>query len=276
MDIIPRSDGPNDPGEVTQRMMISQPRSGTHWLKFMISRILGQAPLDARLDTPEDVSAALETEAPHRLVYEHLAYDSFASVLDPAVRPRLRLLVLYRNPVDARISAFNRFAHFQNLQLPDPELDAVENFRLYLRGHWRNRLPTGKAAQALVEIPFQDWVRNWSAAWVKRGGCLPVRYEDLVRDTENELERVLRYLRIDYTTERIRETVSEYAFEKLSGGRARGTVDVGSHYRRGQPGEWTEALDERDLAEVNLQIGDYLEVLGYRMVASDLASVAKT
>src|SRR5437762_11546822 len=84
-----------------RRVLTSLPRSGTHWLKFMISSVLGADPLEQRLngwgqDTNNigDLNTALEFEAPVRLVYDHFYFDLHKDRLNYNCYPKLRLVLL--------------------------------------------------------------------------------------------------------------------------------------------------------------------------------------
>lgn len=254
----------SDAQPVPLRVLTSLPRSGTHWLKFMISYVLGMEPLERRLLDREELRSVLETEARQSLIYEHLDFDTHCSVLDPAHHPGLRIVLLYRNPVDALISAFNRYSGTQ--RLPDQSVSPVENLRLYLDGYWLDRpLPERCREDPMLTVSFREWVSGRAVKWCQSGYCLSIRYEDLVEDTKLYLRKVLDHLLIPYTRETIDGAIARNTFQELSGGRDPGTVDVTSHYRRGIPGEWREVLNEHDLEVVHREIGDYLHILGYEM-----------
>jgi hypothetical protein len=257
------------------RVLTSLPRSGTHWLKRMVSDVLGTAPLERRLLDPADLRDALETEASRRLIYEHFDFDAHAPLLNPDARPGLRMLLLYRNPVDAAISGFHRFA--VQGWLPDENADAVENFRLYVRGHWVSRpLPERcRVAFPMLKVSFREWIRGRVVGWYRSGRCLPLRYEDLLTDTHRQLERALDHLCIPHDAQTVDQAVQRNTFRTLSGGRDPGTVDPRSHYRRGIPGEWREALDPDDVEIVHREIGDYLALLGYPMEVGAAAGGAQ-
>lgn len=236
------------------RVMSSLPRSGTHWLKHMISQAMGVDPLERRINAadPTALIEALDLEAPHRLIYDHFDYDLHSTVLTPAKYPRLKVVLLYRHPVDAFISQFYTRAAKGNL--PDPSLSVIENVKLYV---------TNNSKPGPHSVAFREYVRRKAVAWLETGYCLPVRYEDLVRDTPGQLARVLDYLQVPSTSGKIASAIEQNQFKVLSGGRKPGEVDPASHYRRGLPGEWREVMTPQEMAVIEQQIGDYLTLLGY-------------
>ena len=216
------------------RVLSSLPRSGTHWLKNMISQALGIEPLERRINGKDTTALlqALQTDAPQRLIYDHFDFDVHGAVLTPVKYPRLKIVLLYRHPMDALISQL--YTRASKGTLPDPSLDVIGNLRLYLGS---------RAGLSRDVVPLRDYVRRRVVGWVATGYCFPVRYENLVQDTGTELEGVLNYLEVPWTASILQRAVEENEFRVLSGGRQPGDVDPGSHYRRGLPGEWREVLD---------------------------------
>jgi len=251
-------------GARIRRVLITYPRSGTHWLKVLIEDAMGAEALRRRLIEPAEAIDAVEHESTERLVYEHFDFDMHGAILDPASYPGLRMVLLYRNPLDVLISQFHRFA--ADGQLPDNGLSALENLKLYLHQS-RSDAPFPDAGRIDWPLPesLREGVRSRIVDWVRSGRCLEVRYEELVADTARELARVLDYLDIDYTATGLAEIVERNRFERRSGGRPPGVEDPASHHRKGVPGEWRAVYDADDLRIIDATIGDYLDFLGYRL-----------
>jgi len=245
-------------------VMTSYPRAGTHWLKKMISDVLGEEPFDRIVSrSRRRLINALDREASHCLVYDHFVYDLHSGILDPAVRPNLRMLLLYRNPLDALISD----CHLRALKgiLPYGDLPALENARILLRRQWSGDRAISRMMRRdmIFASSFRDYVKRRAVDWLVSGRCFPVRYEDLVADAPRYLKAALEYLGIEHTSADIARSVERNDFMRLSGGRVPGQTDAGSHYRRGVPGEWREVFSEEDIEVALKGIGDYLEILGY-------------
>jgi hypothetical protein len=90
-----------------------------------------------------------------------------------------------------------------------------------------------------------------------------VRYEDLLKRPEQELERLLGFLGVDAGKDAVRRCVRSASFEKLSKGRKRGREDATSFFRKGVAGDWREVFTERDKHIFKQEAGDLLVKLGY-------------
>jgi len=265
----------DSPSECTQsgaprplRVLTSLGRCGTLWVRHLISCPLGVGPQERsrQLQQPDQLIWSLKYEAPTRLIYEHFDHDFHGPILSPDNYPGLRLVLLFRHPLDSLISMFHVFA--SQGRLPRNDLDAVGHMKLYLRGEWpEKRNPDAMTERLsntwLLGLPYREVVRRRVVDWIKAGNCLPVRYEDVVADTKRETVRMLDYLRIPYTPETLARCIDRNSFRARSGGRSPGQVDSESHYRRGVPDEWRDVFSEADLALIRDQMGDHIEFLGY-------------
>ena len=90
-----------------------------------------------------------------------------------------------------------------------------------------------------------------------------VRYEELLENPEEEVRRLLGFLRADAGEEVVKECVEAASFGRLSGGRERGEEDSASFYRKGVAGDWRNVLTERDRRDFKEAAGEFLIELGY-------------
>lgn len=94
-------------------------------------------------------------------------------------------------------------------------------------------------------------------------GYLEVRYEDLLASPETEVERLLRFLRVDANAEAVRECIEATGFEKTSK-RRQGQEDAASvSHRKGIAGDWQNVFRENDKRIFKDHGGDLLVRLGY-------------
>lgn len=249
--------------KIILRVMTSFPRSGTHWLKQMISEVLKTPAIQGRVVDRVLLIEALRSEAGKRLVYDHFEYSLHSGILDPAKTKNLRIILLYRHPMDALISMFYRFR--ATGWLPDPNLSPIDHVKTFLRFHnGQKALPDQfRLTQFYLLFPLRQYVYERVIAWLLSNRCLPVRYEDLVADAQGQLRKVMEHIEFPCTSSELAHAVESSAFEQLSGGRSRGDVDENSHYRKGIPEEWKSIMDSNDIEIVQREIGDYLEILGY-------------
>lgn len=121
--------------------------------------------------------------------------------------------------------------------------------------------------------PREDYLRHfvrevWPAAAVavRRAGpgrVLEVRYEDLHRDEPGELRRMLGHIGVDASEAAVRACMEAGSFSSRSGGRARGSEDKGSFYRRGVVGDWRNHLEPALAAELCEPIAALMRECGY-------------
>jgi hypothetical protein len=106
------------------------------------------------------------------------------------------------------------------------------------------------------------------ASWL--GGSDPVvRYEDLLKDDEAILERVLReHCRLPAVRAQLRGVVRACRFESLTGGRQRGEEQLGAHERKGVAGDWRNYFTPRVKQVFKAKFGDLLIATGYEKDSS--------
>ncbi|MET0153622.1 MAG: sulfotransferase domain-containing protein [Candidatus Binatia bacterium] len=110
------------------------------------------------------------------------------------------------------------------------------------------------------ELPFSADIQR---SWLKSGESL-LRYDDLLKDDVTILENVLlRHCGLRVTPERFRDVVLANRFERVSGGRGLGEVDLGAHERQGLPGDWRNHYTERVKRSFKDRYGDLLVATGY-------------
>ena len=241
-----------------RRVLVSYGRSGTHWLKNMISAALEQPPIEGGAWDTETLPAVLEGSGRRRLIYEHFRFDIHGEYLDPARYPDMKLLLLHRHPLDQFISAtWHRLNITGELAGFDPQTSPNELVRGLLLGKYDERLgySYGDAYLETYKRGLLDWIES--------GRCLQVRFEDLVAKTEQQLARALNHLEIRFDPADLAAIVEKNRFEKLSGGRKPGETDVMHHYRRGKPGEWQTVFTPEDLPILRERYGSYYELQGY-------------
>jgi len=202
----------------------------------------------------------------------------------------LRAVHIIRDPRDMCVSGY--FSH-RNSHRTDQWPRLVDH-QARLRGTDINE---GLA----LEIDFLGTVFGVMEEWdYTRPNILELRFEDLVADPEGRFmeiaaffgmtggphaggahgggthlhastealtEKVRRRLYLPpsahLTDDDVRRIVKAHSFEVMSGGRARGTVDVDSHYRSGTPGDWRRYMTADHLALFDRTYPTLLDRLGY-------------
>jgi hypothetical protein len=140
---------------------------------------------------------------------------------------------------------------------------------------WRHNLrlfpePTRRRFASIDEFAVayaESWVREVpvAAGFGEREPARlhTLRYEDLVADPATALRDAFAFLEVDADAALLRKICAAASFERLSGGRRRGQEDPQSFYRKGEPGEWREALDEPTKQQFWDKAGAWLTRFGY-------------
>jgi energy-coupling factor transporter ATP-binding protein EcfA2 len=247
------------------RVLTAFPCSGTHWFKNIITQVMGQVALERRLQDPSELMMAMHSEASQRLLYDHFDFDIHGSILTPANYPDLRMVLLYRNPLDALIANF--YIRASGGTLPDNTLSPQQNLKLFIRGYWSDKqLPDSIRTAMPFSMSLRDFVRRCLVDWYKSGYCLPIRYEDLVANPQKQmtiLRLVMDYLNVQHSPETVEEAINGNRFDMLSACYYHSPENSSLSYWIDSLEKWRQVFDSEDLAVVNNQIGDYLEFLGY-------------
>jgi hypothetical protein len=103
-----------------------------------------------------------------------------------------------------------------------------------------------------------DYVRIWGE-WIDNPQILPVRYEDLLKDYDQEVFRLLDFLGLERDDPRVLTGIDRY--------RPRGErMDKkGLHFHKGQVGRFRQKIPVDQQAILADTLGPYLERMGYAL-----------
>jgi hypothetical protein len=245
------------------RFLVSYPRSGSTWSRFLIGNLLSEsepitfANLESRLPSIYLCSDRQLRRVPRpRLITSHEAFD-------PSYKT---IIYVVRDPRDVAVS----FYHYsiKNRHIPDGyPLDkfvsryvAVEVDPMYNRwGSWA------------------DHAMSWVAMRQGRSGFLLLRYEDMVENPERELAKVASLLKLDVTPERLSRAVelsSADRMRRLEKEQHKAWTQT-SHTRADKPfvrtagsGDWRTSLSSAAVAEIEEAWGSVMQTLGYALSSS--------
>jgi sulfotransferase family protein len=249
-------------------------RSGTHWLKFMIADVMDKPVLEQLLTDPLILDSALRKEAGRKLCYGHLDSERHMPVVMKYSK-NLRMVFLYRNPLDVLISAAY-FMYSKNAN-PNNQRSMKENLKRYIHGELHYAPETSEQFNAFFfyQMSPRDYFRRSASDWIGYDFVMTVRYEDLVADTGPVLAGIMDHLKVRHTTKQIDSAIAKYRFEVLSGGRRPGEEDPLSHFRMGIPGEHEHFFDHDDRLLLDAQLGDLMEKMGYERPALSATNLMK-
>jgi len=172
------------------RFLVSYPRSGNTWLRFLVANLVCNREVSFR--TIEDIipdiyqnrRRDLERRDSPRILKSHELYDSRYP----------RVVYLVRDPRGVCVSSFHY--HRKNYWIP-PDLDLHTFVDGFLTGALRGR--------------YGSWAENvgsWLEAEENSETFMVVRYEDLLADTQGNLVKIADFLDIEADPASLTEAVN--------------------------------------------------------------------
>jgi hypothetical protein len=231
-------------------VLTSMQRSGTHWLKRMLMDLnfcsFTKAESKSTIDEKHgDFNGLFPCLLNGDFYYDHLFYRNIREVIQ---QYKPKVILLHRDPRDRLISIF--FYRFKGKRRA--EIDkTVLNFgmKVFL-----------KDEISLLPDRYEKQFFNW----MDYGNVICVKYEDLLSDTEKELQKIIKFLSFN-TDKNLKEIIAQNSFKKLTNGRKVGEEDIYSHYRKGIIGEWKTYFDPEITTLYKEKMGHVHEQLGYNI-----------
>lgn len=177
-------------------------------------------------------------------------YDSFVALEKPN---RYRAFFVLRDPRDVVVSYYfsMRYSHGHIGRELREKLNAMTDSEGIC---W--------AIDQLNYIQALDAQRSWMRA--KDTRVRVFRYEDLVGEDQYEhLRELFDFCTIPMPDHVLRDLIDRHSFQKLAGGRSKGSGDKKHHYRKGVAGDWKNHFDDKVGRHFSEVTGDLIEVLGY-------------
>lgn len=149
----------------------------------------------------------------------------------------LRITYIYRDPRDAMLSAYeygqrglqkgrpNAFSHLTDFQ---KSLDFV-----------------------------MDYVHIWEK-WSREQNVLIARYEDLLTNYDDEVRRLVGFLKLDGSSPEVQKVIESYRPKAAEG-------QQGLHFYKGKIGRFREAYSPEEQAILREKLSPYLTRMGYEI-----------
>jgi hypothetical protein len=233
--------------------LVSYPKSGNTWLKFMLTELLGgrEADLDNDSTVIADVGSHRSTPGvlpgAGRLIKSHEPYAG------PQRRVYRRAIYLIRDGRDVAVSYY-----YTLIRRGLVEGEFSPFLRLFLRG--------GVDGYG----PWHEHVESWlDSSLAEDGSLLALKYEDLLAKPVENLSAAMEFLGVPVAPERAEETVRAYSAERMRERERQSQFherkkrrDI-MFVRTAGSGDWTQAFSEEDEALFAEVTGGLLGRLGY-------------
>ena len=189
--------GRNFPVFPDDTFIVSHPRSGNTWTRFLIANLTHPNELITLMnidrfvpDTEAQSRRFLEKVPRPRLIKSHQCYDARYK----------KVVYIVRDPRDVAISYY----HFQRKYRHIADDYPINTFV--------QRFVTGEASD------YGSWwehVMSWLGPRHNNPGFLMLRYEDMTANTEHELTRIANFLGLKPTPEQLAKCVEQSSAERV-------------------------------------------------------------
>lgn len=235
--------------------LVSYPKSGNTWLRFLTANLVRPDPpvtfADIESVVPSiyvNTDSELRAFARPRILKSHEAFF-------PKYR---RVAYIVRDPRDVAVSYYYYLIKYRQLGDGYPWADYTPRF---LRDDFED-----------FYAPWGDHVQSWLAMRETRDAFLLLRYEDLAQNPERELAKVAEFLNLAATNESVARAVSLSTADRMRALEKKESRDWVStkHSRQDIPfiraaksGEWHSALPEEAVRAIEAAWGGVMRLLGY-------------
>lgn len=236
------------------RFLVSYPRSGNTWLRFLIANLLTESEVDFLTiesiipDIYQNTSRSLSRVSSPRYLKSHEVFD-----------PRYpKVVYLTRDPRDVCVSQYfyslkNRWIH--------PKMPLSDFAQRFLDGR--------------IKGGYGSWGENvgsWLGAAKSRETLLVIRYEDMLEDPVGMLGRIAKFLGIDSSRSDLDESVERSRLDVMkkleirqsdSWKPTRGTDSSIRFVREGNAGGWQNVLSSEAAGAIGRRWRNIMVNLGY-------------
>lgn len=201
------------------------------WGNCNIGDVTGDKLAQLTRVTPSEKLAVVKTHCP-----------PLPAISEGLIEGTLKATYIFRDPRDVAVSAFNHGAKDRAQNFPGPfvDLDTLE--------------------KAIRRVGF--WIDEWEA-WFAQPGVLRVRYEDLLADPANELEKFAAYCGLQHTPELLpgmpADIAASYDKNSLSDSHTKALL----HFHAGGSGAFRRTMSPEELSLCAELHGKRIQRMGY-------------
>jgi hypothetical protein len=187
------------------------------------------------------------------------------------IYPDAKIIHIVRDGRDVAVSAMNHWWRLASdredgvFELTPEELELRDAYSADREGFIRS------GRSIFTEERLEQLARRWSRRVVKArrdgtalygGRYLEIRYEDLLAETPETFQKILRFLDARRDEPVIKNCIAASSFERVSR-RKQGEEDATSFFRKGIAGDWRSVFTARDRDIFRRVAGDRLVEFGY-------------
>lgn len=237
--------------------LVSYPRSGNTWTRFLIANLI----------YPDDpvTFANVESRIPEIYLFRDVDLRRLS-------RPRIlksheyfdhrykQIIYIVRDPRDVAVSLY----HYAIKRKQIPDTYPIEQF-----------VPRFISGEFFVDwSTWEDHVSSWRTTRQNKAGFLLLRYEDMLRNPTRELGKIVGFLKLKVTPQRLARAVALSSadrmreLEKMQSGDWRltkGTRQDKPFIRHAEEGSWRSDLPSQSVSAIESAWGPLMQSLGYEL-----------
>jgi hypothetical protein len=237
--------------------LVSYPKSGNTWVRLLVANLIH--PEEAVTLTGAD-RLIPSVDGQSRRYFEQMPRPRVIKSHYPFCETYKRVIYVVRDPRDIAVSQY----HFQIKRRVLEEGYPIDKFI--------NSFVAGEVC------PYGSWgenVASWMGARTGDPNFLIVRYENLLRQTYDELGRIAALMQIKATPERLRTAVERSTanqmrkMERQEGLLWASTKDTRQDIpfiRAATDGQWQSALSPASVQKIEATWGHLMLIFGYKLV----------
>jgi hypothetical protein len=250
-----RMGGHTFPGRKDDAFLVSYPKSGNTWLRFLVANITsGGVPVDF---------STIEQHVPDIYVCKRARLESYPKrqvfKSHECYRPSYeRVVYLVRDPRDIAVSFW---WYYRKTNYCAPDIDLPTFVHEFVNGN--------------IKPQYGTWAQNvapWSAAANHLPNVFLLKYEALKADTKDRLEAVCDHLKLNYEDGDIEAAVAASTFDRMAAlekqqshlwATTKSTDASMPFIRGGASGNWKTDLASTEIELIEDRWGSLLDELGY-------------
>jgi len=232
---------------------ITHYKAGSQWIYAILNDIAPHRIILPQIESRHVTHQPIAKGMIYPCVY--LPYYVFFNSVPPNDH---RIFIIIRDLRDTLVSLYFSIKHsHQNIDMEQQKVRdillalSVPDGLIYLMEH-------GFYISAEIQ---RSWLHNSTndSGWP---GALLIRYEDLVKDDLEGIQKIVSFCRLDISEDRLKSVVEKNSFEKRTG-RKPGDEDIFSHQRKGLVGDWRHYFDRQVARQFISKFGHILIETGY-------------
>ena len=239
-------------------LSIGMPRAGSGWHYNLIhDLVVAAGGQDARQIRSQYMLGGVLTEVNCNI--GALTTKRLLPVLVPSLLGKTFTIKAHAGPKPFALRLVNSGQLRPTYIYRDPRAAMLSAYEYGQRGLAQERMTAfGQLTSIEKAIDFMlPYLQIWQA-WMDVPQALHVRYEDMLASYDTEIERLLKFLKIENHSESIDQVLEKYRPGQT------GSSDKGLHFHKGQPQRFRKVLTEAQLDLCNQAFGTYLTKMGFQ------------